>query len=103
VMGGRREEQDRKLAESLGEAATFARTDVAAEADVKALIEMAARRFGRLDCLVNNVGIRERVAQLRAGLAASERRRPRGRAGLRAARLPPGRPRSGGCPEMAVM
>ena len=57
VIGGRREEQGRKLAESLGEAATFARTDVAVEADVKALIEMAARRFGRLDCLVNNVGI----------------------------------------------
>ncbi len=57
VVGGRREEQGRQLAESLGEAAAFARTDVAVEADVKALIEMAARRFGRLDCLVNNVGI----------------------------------------------
>src|SRR5260370_42530264 len=57
VVGGRREEQGRQLAESLGEAAAFARTDVAVEADVKALLEMAARRFGRLDCLVKNVGI----------------------------------------------
>ena len=57
VIGGRREEQGRKLSESLGEAATFVRTDVTVEADVKALIETAAHQLGRLDCLVNNVGI----------------------------------------------
>lgn len=57
VIGGRREEQGRKLSESLGEAATFIPTDVTVEADVKALIEMAAHQLGRLDCLVNNVGI----------------------------------------------
>ena len=57
VIGGRREEQGQKLSESLGEAATFVRTDVTVEADVKALIETAAHQLGRLDCLVNNVGI----------------------------------------------
>jgi NAD(P)-dependent dehydrogenase (short-subunit alcohol dehydrogenase family) len=57
VIGGRRKERGQKLADSLGEAAIFARTDVAVEADAKALLETAVQQFGRVDRLVNNVGI----------------------------------------------
>lgn len=35
----------------------FIETDVSSSAAVKALIGIAARRFGRLDCAVNNAGI----------------------------------------------
>ncbi|HEV2224404.1 MAG TPA: SDR family oxidoreductase, partial [Candidatus Acidoferrales bacterium] len=39
-----------------GAAASFIRTDVSIEADVKAMIDHAVGCFGRLDCLVNNAG-----------------------------------------------
>jgi NAD(P)-dependent dehydrogenase (short-subunit alcohol dehydrogenase family) len=39
-----------------GEALSFVRTDVSKEVDVKAMIDHAVTRFGRLDCLVNNAG-----------------------------------------------
>ena len=57
AIGGRRKEQGEKLAHSLGKAAIFVRADVAVEADVKVLLETAVQTFGRVDCLVNNVGI----------------------------------------------
>ena len=57
AIGGRRKERGEKLVNSLGEAAIFLRTDVAVEADVKALLETTVQKFGRVDCLVNNVGI----------------------------------------------
>jgi NAD(P)-dependent dehydrogenase (short-subunit alcohol dehydrogenase family) len=56
VLAGRREDRGRRLALSLGEAASFIRTDVTVEGDVKAMIEHAVSRFGRLDCLMNNAG-----------------------------------------------
>lgn len=56
VIAGRRQERGRKLAEKLGQAASFVRTDVSIEEDVKAMIEHAVNRFGRLDCLMNNAG-----------------------------------------------
>lgn len=40
-----------------GEAARFIRTDVAREADVKAMIDCAMGEFGRLDVLFNNAGV----------------------------------------------
>jgi NAD(P)-dependent dehydrogenase (short-subunit alcohol dehydrogenase family) len=36
--------------------ALFIRCDVSKEAEVRALVDETARRFGRLDCLVNNAG-----------------------------------------------
>jgi NAD(P)-dependent dehydrogenase (short-subunit alcohol dehydrogenase family) len=36
--------------------ASFVRCDVSREADVRELVDETARRFGRLDCLVNNAG-----------------------------------------------
>ena len=56
VLAGRTVEQGEALAEKLGESAVFVRTDVTREGDVKAMINTAVKRFGRLDCLFNNAG-----------------------------------------------
>ena len=56
VIAGRRQERGEKLAQKLGDAASFKRTDVSDERDVKAMIDHAVDRFGRLDCLMNNAG-----------------------------------------------
>src|SRR5262245_22700351 len=57
VIAGRRQDKGEELARSLGKAASFIRTDVTVEADVKAMIAHAVEKFGRLDCLFNNAGI----------------------------------------------
>ena len=57
VIAGRRQDRGERLAQRLGEAARFIRTDVSVEADVKAMIDHAVDRFGRLDCLMNNAGM----------------------------------------------
>ena len=51
-----REDRGRSVAQKLGHAASFIRTDVSVEADVKAMIHHAVGRFGLLDCLMNNAG-----------------------------------------------
>ena len=56
VIAGRRQDRGKKLAEKLGDAASFKPTDVSVEADIKAMIGHAVDRFGRLDCLMNNAG-----------------------------------------------
>ena len=56
VIAGRRQDRGEKFAEKLGDAASFIRTDVSIEADVKAMIDHAVDRFGRVDCLMNNAG-----------------------------------------------
>jgi NAD(P)-dependent dehydrogenase (short-subunit alcohol dehydrogenase family) len=56
VIAGRRQDRGKKLAEKLGEAASFKPTDVSVESDVKAMIGHAVDHFGRLDCLMNNAG-----------------------------------------------
>lgn len=43
--------------EAAGGRAAFVRADVAAEADVRAMVEFAEARYGGLDILVNNAGI----------------------------------------------
>jgi len=56
VIVGRREDRGGAFARKLGDAASFIRTDVSVEADVKAMIDHAVDRFGQLDCLMNNAG-----------------------------------------------
>lgn len=56
VIAGRRRDTGERFARTLGEAASFIRTDVAKEDDVAAMIRHAVAQFGRLDCLVNSAG-----------------------------------------------
>jgi len=56
LIAARREKEGRELSEALGPQVDFLKTDVSREADVKAMIDYAVKRFGRLDCLFNNAG-----------------------------------------------
>jgi len=56
VIAARGEEQGQALADQIGENVIFVRTDVAVEADVKALIDTTMEKWGRLDVLFNNAG-----------------------------------------------
>ncbi|MDA0183681.1 SDR family oxidoreductase [Solirubrobacter phytolaccae] len=55
VLGARREDRLRALAEELGGA--YAVTDVSKREDVQRLVDVAQERFGRLDVLVSNAGV----------------------------------------------
>ena len=56
VIAGRRAAEGEALAAQLGAACHFRQTDVTEEDQVRALINEAVERFGRLDCLFNNAG-----------------------------------------------
>ncbi len=56
VIAGRSVDKGEALSDRLGDNAIFVRTDVTVEADVKAMIDTAVERFGRIDCLFNNAG-----------------------------------------------
>lgn len=60
VVIAARGEEDGKAAEKelteAGHAAVFVQADVTREEDMRQLIDGAAARFGRLDCIVNNAG-----------------------------------------------
>jgi NAD(P)-dependent dehydrogenase (short-subunit alcohol dehydrogenase family) len=63
VISGRDEMKGRAVAESIvqsGGRAFFQRADVSVEADCRALIEAAVKQYGRIDVLVNNVGLSTR-------------------------------------------
>jgi NAD(P)-dependent dehydrogenase (short-subunit alcohol dehydrogenase family) len=57
VLADMQAEAGGELAKSLGAAARFVRTDVTAEADAKAAVELASSAFGGLHVLVNCAGI----------------------------------------------
>ena len=77
VIAGRRRERGEQLARTLGEFARFVPTDVAAEADVKAMIEQTIAWFGRNDCVVNNAGTGSQwVGVPRSTSTGSTRRSP---------------------------
>ena len=59
VVAGRRDEAGKALAQelrSLGSEAEFINADVRKDDDVRALLDKAVARFGRLDVAVNNAG-----------------------------------------------
>jgi len=56
LIAARREKEGRAIADALGDRVDFLKTNVSREADVKAMIDYALSRFGRLDCLFNNAG-----------------------------------------------
>ncbi|MGW8783207.1 SDR family oxidoreductase [Streptomyces sp. NPDC055796] len=60
VLGARRTERLEALAariEAAGGEAAWTRTDVTVREDLTGLVELARRRFGRLDVLVSNAGV----------------------------------------------
>ncbi len=56
VIAGRRVAEGEALARKLGPACIFRQTDVTVEDQMRALIDLAADTFGRIDCLFNNAG-----------------------------------------------
>jgi NAD(P)-dependent dehydrogenase (short-subunit alcohol dehydrogenase family) len=54
------------LAAQLGKAAAYIDADVCRERDVKAMIEFAVKRFGRLDVLFNNAGFAGVTGEIQA-------------------------------------
>lgn len=57
VLGARREERLKALAEELGGSAMYVKTDVSKKGDVDNLILQAITAFGKIDVLWNNAGI----------------------------------------------
>lgn len=57
VIGARREEKLAAIAQEIGENVAYKVTDVSKREDVKALIDMAVEKFGRVDVLYNNAGV----------------------------------------------
>ena len=56
VLTGRSRDKGAALAERLGENAVYFCADVTREEDIKASIDAAVDRFGKLDVLFNNAG-----------------------------------------------
>ncbi len=60
VLAGRRESEGREVMDAIlaaGGEALFVKTDVARDADVRALIDKTLQKFGRIDVAFNNAGI----------------------------------------------
>jgi NAD(P)-dependent dehydrogenase (short-subunit alcohol dehydrogenase family) len=56
VIAGRRREVGDTIAASLGNRSIFVAAEVTREGDIRALVEGALERFGRIDCVVSNAG-----------------------------------------------
>ncbi|MHA1256898.1 MAG: glucose 1-dehydrogenase [Promethearchaeota archaeon] len=57
VFGDIQDDLGIALADELGPNALYLHTNVRKESDIKALIDLAVEKFGRLDILINNAGI----------------------------------------------
>lgn len=57
VLGARREENLKRIADDLGAAAAHQVTDVTDRQQVQELVDTAVRTFGRVDVVVNNAGL----------------------------------------------
>jgi NAD(P)-dependent dehydrogenase (short-subunit alcohol dehydrogenase family) len=56
VIADIQDERGRRVAEELGDRATYVHADVSREADVQAAVAETVQRFGKLDCIFNNAG-----------------------------------------------
>jgi len=56
VIADVQDQAGERIARELGENVVYQHTDVSKEADIEAMINLAASKFGRLDCLFNNAG-----------------------------------------------
>src|SRR5215472_17186980 len=69
VVAARREDQGVAVVQGIqksGGTAKFIRTDVARDADVKAVIDGTVKEFGQLDVLFNNAGIEGKMGPIGA-------------------------------------
>ena len=66
VIADMQRERGEALAAELGEAALFAPCEVRDEAEVKAAVDLALDRWGRLDCMFNNAGFGGALGPLEA-------------------------------------
>lgn len=57
VIADIQDARGQKLAEELGDAATFIQVDVSREDDVAGAVDLALSLYGRLDCMFNNAGV----------------------------------------------
>ena len=57
VLGARREDRLKALADEIGDNASYRETDVTNYDDVKALIQLAQNQYGKIDVLYNNAGV----------------------------------------------
>jgi NAD(P)-dependent dehydrogenase (short-subunit alcohol dehydrogenase family) len=60
IIAGRSEAQGNAIAARLGGSVSYQKCDVTREEDIQALIEETAKKFGRIDCLFNNAGGKDR-------------------------------------------
>jgi NADP-dependent 3-hydroxy acid dehydrogenase YdfG len=67
VLGARRADRLQTLARELGGKTVAVETDVTDRSQVKALVDKAVQRFGRLDVMLNNAGVmpQSRIEQLK--------------------------------------
>jgi len=56
VLADIQDDRGERLASALGPHASYRRTDVTREEDIRAAVAHAVEKFGRLDCLFNNAG-----------------------------------------------
>ena len=66
VIADMQRERGGALAAELGEAALFAACEVREEAEMKAAVDLALDRWGRLDCMFNNAGFGGALGPLEA-------------------------------------
>jgi len=57
IIADRDTDAGMRLAENIGSAVLYQRTDVTVEDDIRNAVERAVMTFGRLDCMFNNAGI----------------------------------------------